>query len=105
MFKATSFGKILIGIGLIAAVSACETMQNEGSKRAVHLDDGVVTAKVREALAKDPALQKYTIDVQTMGGEVVLRGRVDSVQDVYRAAEVVHKVEGVQSLLNDLSEK
>ncbi|WP_243371848.1 BON domain-containing protein [Geotalea sp. SG265] len=105
MFKSKLLGKILIGIGLVAALSACETTQNGGNRRKVQLDDSVVTAKVKEALAKDPTLQKYDIQVQTVSGKVVLRGRVDSINDVYRAAEVVNRVEGVQFLLNDLSEK
>jgi osmotically-inducible protein OsmY len=71
----------------------------------VHLDDAVVTAKVKESLSKDPTLQKYTIDVFTVSGEVVLRGHVDSLEDVYRASKIVNEVEGVQFLFNDLTEK
>jgi osmotically-inducible protein OsmY len=70
-----------------------------------HFDDAVVTAKVKESLSKDPTLQKYTINVTTMSGKVVLSGQVDSLEDVYRAAKIVNSVEGVQSLFNDLSEK
>jgi osmotically-inducible protein OsmY len=70
-----------------------------------HLDDAVVTANVKESLSKDPTLQKYTIDVSTVSGKVVLSGHVDSLEDVYRAAKIVNSVEGVQSLFNDLSEK
>lgn len=98
-----SFAALLAGLCLIAALTACETTQGRNGK--VRLDDAVVTSKVKEALAKDPVLQKYDIEVKTVSGEVLLRGHVGSVQDVYKAAEVVHRVEGVQSLLNDLSEK
>jgi osmotically-inducible protein OsmY len=103
MFKSKSLSKVLIGISLVTFLSGCETTQNQIMKR--HQDDAVVTAKVKEALTKDPTLQKYTIDVSTVSGEVVLRGHVDSLEDVYRAAKIVNKVEGVQFLLNDLSEK
>ncbi len=71
----------------------------------VHYDDQTVTAKVKAALSNDPTLKKYAIGVQTIKGEVVLEGKVDSMQDVYKAAEVVNHVEGVQSLFNDLDVK
>jgi osmotically-inducible protein OsmY len=106
MFKLRLLSKVLIGISLVTSLSGCETTQNQMMKRnQVHLDDAVVTAKAKESLSKDPTLQKYTIDVFTVSGEVVLRGHVDSLEDVYRAAKIVNNVEGVQSLLNDLSEK
>lgn len=105
MVKLKPLRMLLTSIGLLAALAACETTQNKGKTSKAHLDDAVVTTKVKEALAKDPNLQKYAIEVNTISGEVILRGHVGSVQDVYRAAEVVHGVEGVQSMLNDLSEK
>lgn len=98
--------KILIGIGLVTALSACGTGQYQMTRQnQVHLDDAVVTAKAKESLSKDPVLKKYTIDVTTLSGEVVLRGRVDSLEDVYRAARIVNEIEGVQFLCNDLAEK
>ena len=106
MFKLRLLSKVLIGISLVTSLSGCETTQNQMMNRnQVRLDDAVVTAKVKESLSKDPTLQKYTIEVFTISGEVVLRGHVDSLEDVYRAAKIVNNVEGVQSLLNDLSEK
>jgi osmotically-inducible protein OsmY len=103
MFKSKLLRKILIGISLVTSISGCETTRNQRNQ--VHLDDAVVTAKVKEALSKDPTLQKYNIHVLTVSGEVVLKGHVDSPKDVLRAAEIVNNVEGVQSLLNDLSDK
>jgi len=106
MFKSNLLSKVLIGISLVTSLSGCETTQSRMMKQnQVHLDDAVVTAKVKESLSKDPTLQKYTIEVFTMSGEVVLRGNVNSIEDVYRAAKIVNEVEGVRSLLNDLSEK
>jgi len=93
-------------ICLITVLSGCETTQSQTQKRSkVLLDDAVVTAKVKEALSKDPTLQKYTIDVRTVGGEVVLKGHVDSLQDIFKAAEIVNKVEGVESLYNGLTDR
>ena len=103
MFKLNILSNVLIGISLVTFLSGCETIQNQMMER--HLDDAAVTAKVKESLSKDPILQKYTIDVSTQSGKVVLRGHVDSLEDVYKAAKIVNSVEGVQFLFNDLSEK
>jgi osmotically-inducible protein OsmY len=103
MFKSKLLSRFLIGISLAASLSGCETTRNQKMER--HLDDAVVTANVKESLSKDPTLQKYSIDVSTKSGKVVLRGHVDSLEDVYRAAKIVYSVEGVQFLFNDLSEK
>jgi osmotically-inducible protein OsmY len=103
MFKSKLLSNVLVGISLVTSLSGCETTQNQMMER--HLDDAVVTANVKESLSKDPTLQKYTIDVSTKSGKVVLSGHVDSLEDVYRAAKIVNSVEGVQSLFNDLSEK
>jgi osmotically-inducible protein OsmY len=103
MFKLKLIRKVFIGISLATSLSGCETTQNQMMGQ--HLDDTVVTANVKESLSKDPTLQKYTINVSTMSGKVVLSGHVDSLEDVYRAAKIANSVEGVQSLFNDLSEK
>ncbi len=95
--------KILIGITLVSALSACET--TEQMRQRSQENDAAITAKVQESLAQDPVLKKYAINVFTLSGEVVLRGHVDSAEDVYRAARIVNKIKGVQSLFNDLSEK
>ena len=105
MIKTNFLLKTMACVCLITAISGCQTFQSQAQKPKVHLDDAVVTAKVKEALSKDPTLQKYTIDVRTVGGEVVLKGHVGSLQDVYKASEIVNEVEGVQSLYNDLTEK
>jgi len=103
MFTLKLLYRVLIGIGLVASLSACATPGELMMER--KKDDAAVTAKVKEALSKEPTLRKYTLDVYTVSGEVVLRGHVDSIKDVYKAAEIVNKVKGVQFLLNDLSEK
>ena len=104
MFASKLLCRMLIVISLIALLSGCAGFQT-GRRELVTLDDSVVTANVKDALAKDPILGKYKIDVNTVSGEVILRGRVGSLQDVYHAAEVVNNVRGVHSLFNDLSEK
>lgn len=103
MSRSKLLSKILLGISLVTALSACATAEQMRQQR--QEQDAAITAKVKESLAQDPVLKKYSIDVLTLSGEVVLRGRVDSLEDVYRAARIVNKIKGVQSLFNDLAEK
>ncbi|RII26270.1 MAG: transporter [Geobacter sp.] len=106
MVKSNFLLKTMACICLIIALAGCETTQSRTQERSkVRLDDAVVTAKVKEALSKDPALQKYTIEVRTVGGEVALKGHVGSLQDIFKAAEIVNKIEGVDSLYNGLTDK
>ncbi len=101
--KLSRLVKSLVCVCSIIALWGCAAMQNQSSGQPV--DDQAITAGVQAALSKDPSLEKYMITVQTFKGEVVLRGRVDTQQDVGRAAEVVHGVKGVVSLYNDLAVK
>lgn len=77
----------------------------DGGQRATGqvLDDGVVTGKVKTAIARDASLgAAKDINVTTYRGVVQLSGFVES-QDVVRRAEDIAKgVEGVQSVKNDL---
>lgn len=70
-----------------------------------HFSDQTVTTMVKAALANDPTLRRYIINVKTINGEVLLEGQVDSLNDVYKAAEVVNRVDGVKSLYNGLDVK
>ena len=103
MFRPKFLSIVMIWTGLVTSLSGCETALMKQNQ--VHLDDAAITTKVKESLSKDPILQKYTIDVSTLSGEVELRGHVDSLEDVYRAAKIVNHIDGVRFLLNDLSEK
>ena len=106
MFRLKSLINFLICTSVFTSLSGCETTHTQMvNPNQAHLDDATVTAKVKESLSKDPTLQKYAIDVSTLSGEVELRGHVDSLEDVYSAAKIVNKIDGVKSLFNDLSEK
>ncbi|MFT3906367.1 MAG: BON domain-containing protein [Steroidobacteraceae bacterium] len=67
-----------------------------------HVDDSVVTAKVKAALIKDPATKARQIDVETHEGTVQLNGFVDSSDAKMAAASVARGIEGVKSVDNNL---
>ncbi len=101
MDKLSRLVKSLVCVCSTTALLGCAALQNQGSGQPV--DDPTITARVQAAISNDPSLRKFTISVQTVKGEVVLRGRVETQQDVTKAAEVVHSVKGVVSLYNDLT--
>lgn len=65
--------------------------------------DEAVAADVRSALARDPYLDRYDIDVSVVNGRVFLNGSVRSEFDKEQAAEVAARVRGVIDVANNLS--
>jgi hypothetical protein len=60
-------------------------------------DEDEMTARVREAILADSATTQYaeTIEIETEGGEVTLRGIVDDIEDADNLAAVASTVTGV----------
>ena len=69
------------------------------------VDDSIVTTKVKSALLSDPSVKSVDIAVVTRKGEVQLSGFVDNQAQIDRAIEVTRAVEGVQSVVNEMSIK
>lgn len=66
------------------------------------IDDSVVTARVKSALAIDDVVKGMDISVETRKGEVVLSGFVDSKVQMERAGTLAQSAEGVDQVRNDL---
>jgi hyperosmotically inducible protein len=90
---------IAIALTALSACAATRTEQSAGE----HIDDTVVTTKVKAALIEDPATKARQIDVNTFRGTVQLSGFVDSADEKAAATRVAHSVNGVQNVRNDLS--
>ena len=69
------------------------------------VDDGIVTAKVKSALLADASSKSGDIAVVTRKGEVQLSGFIDNQEQIDHAIEVARAVEGVQSVVNEMSIK
>lgn len=69
------------------------------------IDDGIVTAKVKSTLLSDPSVKSFDIAVVTRKGEVQLSGFVNNQAQIDRAIDVTRAVEGVQSVVNEMSIK
>jgi hyperosmotically inducible protein len=94
-----------------AAVEGVKSVENnlqlKGPERTVGvvIDDGVITTKVKLALAKDPLTKAYQIEVSTHGGRVQLGGWVDSADMRRAAGKIAAETEGVKDVDNNLDVK
>jgi hyperosmotically inducible periplasmic protein len=90
-----------VGAACMVALAGCagnSTQRSTGQ----YVDDKTISTKVKTALIEDKQVKARDIDVATYKGVVALSGFVDSQSEADRAAEVAEKVDGVQSVRNDL---
>ncbi len=66
------------------------------------LDDAAVTAKVKSALIAEPNLKAMSIDVDTTGGVVTLKGTTANFEQKQKAEQLASTIEGVRSVRNEL---
>ena len=105
-------GVALVAAAFLAAplaVSAGETMNKaeEKVKGAAHdmkeaTSDTWITSKAKIALYADDRVKGRDVSVETMNGEIFLRGKVDSEEARSAAAEVARGIDGVKNVKNDL---
>ena len=88
----------VMAIGTMAACAPTRTTKSAGEQ----LDDSLVTAKVKTALARDPSTSAFRIEVETFRGEVQLNGFVDSANMKTSATRVARSVDGVKAVSNNL---
>ena len=89
---------------LLASLLGCaSTPRQEGLGE--YLDDTVITTKVKAAVFSEPSLKSAEINVETFKGIVQLSGFVSSRADMSKAVEVARRVQGVDSVKNDMQLK
>ena len=105
-------GLAILAAALVAAplsLSAGETMNKAADKvkGTAHdmkeaTSDAWVTSKTKIALYADDRVKGRDVSVETMNGDVYLRGKVDSEEAKSAAAEVTRGIDGVKNVKNDL---
>jgi hyperosmotically inducible protein len=75
-------------------VTAEIAMSTQQTREAI--TDGVITAKVREALCEDPITASYDIRVETLAGIVELSGFVETDDVRIEALHVTEHIRGVR---------
>jgi hypothetical protein len=64
--------------------------------------DAVLEARVKAAIAADPALRSLTVDINAADGVVTLYGTADTPANSHQAAMLALNVEGVRSVRNKM---
>ena len=82
-----------------------ESASDKASSAGEYMDDSAITAKIKLAILRDPALKVFQISVTTTEGVVKLTGAVDSQQSIDRATEVARGTANVKSVENNLTIK
>jgi hyperosmotically inducible periplasmic protein len=91
----------VVAMASMAACTATRTTRSAGET----LDDATVTAKVKTALARDPATSAYKIEVESYRGDVQLNGFVETADMKSSATRVAKSVNGVKKVSNNLEVK
>jgi len=86
-----------------AADQAGSATRDAAAKALAVMDDAGITSKVSAGLARDPDLSAVKIDVDTRNGIVTLNGPVKSAEARERAGKIAQGVEGVNSVVNQLT--
>lgn len=75
-------------------------VQQQSTRGAIN--DGLITAKIRAALATDPITAEYEIFVETWNGVVELTGFVETATVRAEALQLAKDVEGVARVQDSL---
>jgi len=86
-----------------AANEAGDATRQAAERAAAVMDDAGITAKVSAGLAQDSELSAVKIDVDTRNGIVTLNGPVKTKQASERATQIAQGVQGVNSVVNQLT--
>jgi hyperosmotically inducible protein len=89
--------ELALSIGLMTLVG-CATSQPIDTQA----NDALITSKVEAKLAADPDTNNFEIDVDTLNGQVRLRGMVETEAERREAEHHARNTEGVRSVDNQL---
>ena len=88
----------IIGAGAAGVYTVATDERTTGTM----LDDSSISATIKSELIRDGLVEGSKIDVDTIDGNVILSGVVDSELQSTRAVEIANQYEGVKSVRNNL---
>ena len=78
-----------------AAISSSETPEQ-------FMDSTIITASVKARLADSAGLEKLNLTVQTIDGDILLSGFVNSEIEKVKAGQVAENTQGVRKVINNI---
>lgn len=103
MKQLKSISAFFMALALLFCLGCAATATRESTGE--YIDDSVVTAKVKEAIIREPTLKSLEIKVVTYKGVVQLSGFVSSQSNIDKAVEIANGINGVKSVKNDMLSK
>jgi len=99
--------KKLLEASLVTALTllgGCASTAADGPQRSAGqaVDDAAIGTKLKAALAADPDLSAFKINVDTTQGAVRLKGEVKTLALRRKAEDLARRIEGVKSVDNQL---
>lgn len=80
-----------------------QSAREQTAKANQAIDDTAITAAIKAGIFAEPGLKVLKIDVDTKDGQVMLTGSANSVEDVQKATQIAHSVQGVKAVDNRLA--
>ena len=105
--QAALLAAVLLAVPLSAGAQSKTDKAQEKAKETAQdvkdvTSDSWITSKTKIALFADERVKGRDVSVETMQGEVFLRGKVDSAEAKAAAMDVAKGIEGVKNVKNDL---
>lgn len=94
---------VFMTVALLVSLGCASTATKESTGE--YIDDSVLTTKVKNAIFREPTLKSAEINVVSYKGVVQLSGFVSSQPNIDKAIEVATRVQGVQSVTNNMQKK
>ena len=91
---------LALPLGFVAGCASTDTRERQPVGE--YIDDSVITAKVKAAIAGDPDVSVLEVSVETYDGLVQLSGFVSNQAQANRAIEIARGVSGVKGVRNDM---
>lgn len=92
--------RLLTSLCLLLLVACAPTATREGTGE--YVDDTLITAKVKAALAADPVAKATEVNVETFKGTVQLSGFISTPEARERAVDLARGIKGVRGVKNDM---
>ena len=94
---------LILVVILLFVLSGCAGSQKTGENPVGGVvDDSTITTRVNHEMLKDDIVKSRQIDVDTIGGHVILTGVVATRQESARAVQIARNVPAVKSVTNNI---
>jgi hyperosmotically inducible protein len=95
--------RLILPVLLLFVISGCAGSQKTGENPVSGVvDDSTITSRVNHEMLKDDVVKARQIDVDTVGGHVILTGVVATREESNRAVQIARNVPAVKSVTNNI---